>query len=544
MQYPRLTVVVFVALAVVAVASIRFDPVVPIVRADSPAPTFSQPVTIPAHLRPNFVATGDFNEDGHIDLAATNQNSTDVSIILADGNGGFGPATNYPVQQNLFVFPREVIVGDFNADGHLDYIVITWLFVGAFPEGSAFVRLGKGDGTFGEPTRFVTGNVAVFAAAADFNLDGKLDLAVSNEGGDFITGETGTTHFPASVSLLAGDGQGGFAPPQTLVSYASPKVPAALSVGDFNDDGLPDIAVTNNNSKVSGGDSAMDSVTILLNQNTGGFSVAHEIPFSNGPTSVINHDLDNDGELDLAVTGKGSDTVSILLGDGQGDFGAPATFPAGGAHCAIAAGDFNGDGNVDLATTSLRLWILLGDGSGNFGAPVEFLARNYGMVLVTDLNRDHEPDIALADTTGEFLNSVTVLFNTSNSRPAAPRLLTLENTTRAVALDSVTLQRDPFRVCTTYNFSSDKITRVMLFSADDIDPMAAVTAQAEDDQGRIYPLTVEYVLKPANSQLTQIGVRLSDAFKLLDQVWLTISVDGERSNRVLVAITPDDCNSN
>jgi hypothetical protein len=539
MQYRRPIVVASIAAVLVVVASIRFDRMVPIARADAPAPTFSQPVTIAAHLRPNFLATGDFNEDGHVDLAVTNLNSTDVSILLANGNGGYGPATNYTLAPNIFVFPRTIAVGDFNGDAHLDYVAISSLFT----EGNAFVRLGKGDGTFGESTRFVTGNVAAFIVAADFNLDGKLDFAVANEGGDFVVGQGPSAHFDASVSVLAGDGQGGFASPQTLFSYSSPKVPSALSVGDFNNDGLPDLAVTNNNSKISGGDPALDGVTILLNQRTGRLGIVHEIPLSNGPTSVINHDLDNDGELDLVVTGKGSDLVSVLLGDGQGDFGAPTTFPAGASRSAVAAGDFNGDGNVDLATTSLAqgLFIILGDGTGSFGAPVKFLTRNNNMVRVTDLNRDHKPDIALTDTTGEFLNSVTVLFNTSNFLAGSPWLLTHENTTRAVALDSVTFQRDPFRVCTRHNFSSDEITRVMLFSPDDVDAMAAVTAEAEDDQGGTYPLTVEDVQKPANSQLTQVVVKLTDSFKLRDRVWLTISVNGVRSNRVLVRISPDDC---
>ena len=542
-QYRRSVFWVFVAILCIASASIPLYSEGQVAHAAAPAPAFSDPLTVTGGQHPNFIATGDFNEDGWLDLAVTNQNSSNVSILLANGTSGFNSATNYPLAPNIFAFPRAIAVADFNGDAHLDYVTVSSLNF----EGNAFVRLGNCNGTFRDPTKFVTGNIAVFVVLADFGHDGKVDMAVANQGGDFVMGEGGVVHLPATVAVLAGDGQGGFAAPQALVSYSSPKVPTALSVGDFNNDGLPDLAVTNNNSKVSGADPAVDSVTVLLNQITSSLRIVHDIPVANGPHFLINHDLDNDGELDLAVTGKGTDTISVLRGNGRGDFDAPSTFPAGGSRGSLAAGDFNGDGHVDLATTSSRLYIILGAGNGSLGPPVEYLNRNYSFVLVSDLNRDRKPDILLADTNGEFFNQVSVLFNTSDFQPASPWLLTQETTARAIALDSVTSQRDPFRICGTHNFSADKLTRVMLFTYDDVTAMAGgdrslVTAQAEDAQGTIYLLTIEYVGKLPNSGgLTQIVVKLADSIRLLDKIWITVTVRGVPGNRVLLRIDASDC---
>jgi len=102
-------------------------------------------------------------------------------------------------------------------------------------------------------------------------------------------------------------------------------------------------------------------------------------------------------------------------------------------------------------------------------------------------------------------------------------------------------------VCGTHNFSADKLTRVMLFTYDDITAMAGgdmslVTAQAEDAQGTIYLLTIEYVGKLPNSGgLTQIVVKLADSIRLLDKIWITVTVRGVPGNRVLLRIDASDC---
>jgi hypothetical protein len=123
-----------------------------------------------------------------------------------------------------------------------------------------------------------------------------------------------------------------------------------------------------------------------------------------------------------------------------------------------------------------------------------------------------------------------------------PILLTEENSSRAISLDSVTLTRAPFAILTANNFSLDGRTRIILFAINaELLPgenVSVVTAQAEDSQQKIFPLTVEYVGKvPGFDWLTQINVKLPDALANED-VWFSISWRGQPSNKVSVRIRP------
>jgi hypothetical protein len=120
-------------------------------------------------------------------------------------------------------------------------------------------------------------------------------------------------------------------------------------------------------------------------------------------------------------------------------------------------------------------------------------------------------------------------------------LITEGAPTRAIALDSVTLIRDPFPFVTRHNFSSDQRTRIMLFAVNlELMPgenASVVTAQAEDSQHRIYPLTVEHVGKVPNvDQLTQVNVRLPDELANGGDVSVSINLRGTVSNKALISI--------
>jgi hypothetical protein len=130
---------------------------------------------------------------------------------------------------------------------------------------------------------------------------------------------------------------------------------------------------------------------------------------------------------------------------------------------------------------------------------------------------------------------------------SSPRLLTEESSERAIALDSVTWLR-LFPLVTTHNFSPDRRARLMLLVAD-VDwssevNLSAVTAQAEDAQHKIYPLTVEYVGKVPNFDwLTQVVVKPPDELKSGGDVWVTINVRGAASNRAMVTLKPSDAST-
>ena len=116
-----------------------------------------------------------------------------------------------------------------------------------------------------------------------------------------------------------------------------------------------------------------------------------------------------------------------------------------------------------------------------------------------------------------------------------------DDATRAVALDSVTMMREPFPVVTLNNFSADQRTRLMLFAFNlELLPgetSSAVTVQAEDSSHRIYSLPVEYVgTVPGFDWMTQIVANLPDEIANAGDMWLTISLRGAPINKALVNI--------
>lgn len=136
--------------------------------------------------------------------------------------------------------------------------------------------------------------------------------------------------------------------------------------------------------------------------------------------------------------------------------------------------------------------------------------------------------------------SFDIFFRRSTPRP---QLLTYENSERAIALDSVTMVRDPFPIATTLNFSQDHRTRVMLFAVNaNLLPgenASAITAQAEDSQRRIYPLVVEFAGRVPNFDwLTQINVKLPDELTNVGDVKISINLHGLTSNQVVISIKP------
>ncbi len=284
---------------------------------------------------PYAVVAGDFNNDGSLDLAVSNLGSGTVTILLNNGAGIFGSQHAYntgttgTAGATTSPEPYGLAIAEINKDGYLDLVVTNT------GEGTVSVLLGNGDGSFAAPLTTAVGSGPFATAVADFNGDGRPDLMV-------VSSTSG------SVAYLLGDGSGSFSP-AAVSTYSTGLTPYSAAVGDFNQDGFPDVAIT------SLGDPkappAAGSVTILLNNAGSGFATT---TYATGvtPTSVAVLDFDGDGRQDLAVTNSGENTVGILRGVGDGTFGAQVAYPSVSNPYQLAVADFNGDGKQDLAVTT------------------------------------------------------------------------------------------------------------------------------------------------------------------------------------------------
>ncbi len=279
---------------------------------------------------PVSIAAGDYDGDGILDLATANMDDHNVTVRFGVENGTFPDALTLK-GVGAVNHPGSIAAGDFNADANLD------LAVANRDSNNISVFYGAGAGTFAEApgSAYPTGMTPYMVAVGDFNSDGRDDMAIADFGSDDVTVHLASTFAPGYFDLP--------------VAYAAGDGPRAVAVGDFNEDGVLDLAVANH-----------ESATVTVRLGAGDGSFATQAPGSplgagSGPSSIAVGDFNSDGLEDLAVTNEDVDRVSVRLGAGDGSFptespGSP--FGTGENPYFAAVADFNSDGNEDLAVAN------------------------------------------------------------------------------------------------------------------------------------------------------------------------------------------------
>ncbi len=376
-----------------------------------PAPNFSAAATFAAGSTPNNAAVADFNGDGRADLVVANESSNKVSVRL----NTTAPGANSPSFSGVQNFsagesPAFVTVADFNGDGRPD------LAVADLNSDSVSVRLnttvpGASSASFGSAQNITVAEGPVFVTTGDLNGDGRPDLAVAYLDSANVSVRLNTTPAGATTASFA-----------STQNFGAGSFARFVALTDFNGDGRPDLAVANKGS---------DNISVRLNTTAPGaasasFALAQNFIAGINPIFVVTGDLNGDGRPDLAVANEDSSDVSVLLnstpaGAVIASFASAQNFGAGSFPEAVTLRDLNGDGRLDLAvanagdsTLSVRLNTTApGAASASFANAQNFAVGQYPLsVTGDDLNGDGRPDLVTANYDG---NNVSVLLNTTAS---------------------------------------------------------------------------------------------------------------------------------
>lgn len=262
--------------------------------------------------------------------------------------------------------PGGIAVGDFNMDGRDDMAVAN-NGVG----GIASVLMSNADGSFATKVDYSAGALAIDATAGDLNGDGKTDLVVLGN----------------ALEVLLGNGDGTFGAPVEFI--ASPSA-HSIKIADFNNDGKLDVGSMNTN-----------SASVMLGNGDGSLQAPLLAAVSGNNINLVVGDFNRDGKMDMATSNTNSiGTVSVLRGRGDGSFDPASSYYAFTAPVYLATGDFNEDGYLDFACpnsyAATSMSVLLNNGDGTYAPPHTYGIGQTGFEIeVEDFNSDGHDDFAV-----------------------------------------------------------------------------------------------------------------------------------------------------
>jgi hypothetical protein len=358
------------------------------------APSFRQ-VSIPVGVGPRWVSVADLNHDGNPDLIVANADAGTLMMLLGDGKGNFREAPGSPVSAGHL--PNDIAIADMNGDGNLDIVIAN--------HQAPYLTILLGDGTGrlapapGSPFDVHSNPHPHAIVVADFNSDNKPDVVTDSWASN-------------QIELLFGDGKGGLRL-RGIYFPTGHRPYERLRTADFNRDGHPDIVTTNLDD---------GTVSILLGNGKGGFAPAAGSPFPAGakPWQVFVGDVNGDGNADLVIipyqrdiSSESQNAVTILLGNGRGSFAPVAGSPLPLGECrgpnSVAAGDLAA-GKMAIAVAcaeSKNLMLFVPDASGRFARFPVPTKGGWGGVTIAKLTNDNRNQIITADNEN---GTITIYF--------------------------------------------------------------------------------------------------------------------------------------
>ncbi|WP_405486473.1 FG-GAP-like repeat-containing protein [Streptomyces sp. NBC_00096] len=361
------------------------------------------------------VAIGDLNDDGTPDLV-TAIRTEGLGVFLGSGGGSFGAVTKYSAPlTGTSLFLNSAEIRDVNGDGHKDVI-------SQDARGNvALVWLGDGSGALGAGAAVQLNPTPGCDTTGDNPCVVRFPTGVTvgdfDEDGkpDLATSNANTNN----VAVVLGNGDGTFGA-VTRFGLNGGTGPQGIGAADLNGDGHLDLVTSN---------SSTGTLSALLGDGHGGFGTASSVSAGvTFPSKLKLADVNEDGKQDAVIVAPGTPgRVAVLLGDGAGGFGTASLLSGGSNLTSASVSDLNGDGHVDLVVSSSgssEVVVFEGDGTGLFGSPLAFGlggGSNPYAAAVADLNGDGRPDVVTANSNSSatFVKDASVLLNATNRTPTA-----------------------------------------------------------------------------------------------------------------------------
>ncbi|TWT45205.1 FG-GAP repeat protein [Phycisphaerae bacterium RAS1] len=312
----------------------------------------------------------DLDGDRFLDITIVNEDTDDLRVFMnsADGSGLFDPfMTPTHAVGNV---PSPCESADFNGDGRADIAVCNTV------DTRVSVLLGNGDGTYQAQQAITVGSAPRGMAVLDADGDGDVDIVNSNNSSN-------------NMSLILNNGAGVFGAATSFEGGGTGEW--SVAAADMTSDGIMDIVI-----------GCRSSNTIVVRRGLGGgvFQFVSSRAAGGSPWQIATGDFNGDGHADVATSNSGSATGSILLGDGAGNLSAAVTSPMDPFPIATDVGDMDGDGDLDWCTSSYSGdWFLYtNNGNGTFTFNQEFISTSAAScALLLDIDNDGDLDLGLID---------------------------------------------------------------------------------------------------------------------------------------------------